>query len=111
MTGLAIGNREGLLQYIICLLIGLPYYSIVCLYCFTEALICWLDKKLIIKGWYRLRFTDYFSRMNETTIAIRRAQYFGEAKNLRKANWYDRFFLRQIDKKYGYGITKGDPKP
>lgn len=91
---------------IVCFLIGIPTY----IYLFFLMFCKWLEKIILIKAWYRLYFTDHFSKMEEWTIKIRSAQYHGQAKLTRNANWYERIFLRQIDKKYNYGITKSIEK-
>jgi hypothetical protein len=111
IAGVSVGYREKLLDIVVSLTIGLPYYGIVFVYTCIEALIIWIGRVSLIRGWYRLYFTSYFENMSELAIKIRRQQYLGTRKNSKNANSYERFFLRHLDKKYGYGITKGDPKP
>jgi len=87
---------------------GIPLYILIfCwLYIFKKP-IFWIENNLLLLGWYRLFLTNYFAQMDNQTIDIRKKQYFGFYKNS-SANKYQRFFLRQLDKKYNYGITKKD---
>lgn len=83
-------------------LIGLP----VILLDYLIVFIGWIYLKLLIKGWYHLYFTNTFGKSNEMWIKIRRQQYKGIRADNTNFNWYERFFMRQLDKKYNYGITK-----
>lgn len=75
------------------LLFGLPLYIIVGVWSIVRIPIVWLENNSLLLGWYRLYFTDYFSKMDNQTIEIRRAQYFGKTKNI-NANKY--FFLTNV---------------
>lgn len=92
---------------LLCLFFGLPLYVLSFFWAwFLRPSWIWLENNSLLLGWYRLYFTDYFSKMDDLTIKIRRQQYFGLRNDRTNANRYQRFFLRQIDKKYNYGITK-----
>lgn len=104
LAGMEFSDNKGMALTL--LFVGLPFYvaGIIWLYAIRRPLI-WIENKSLILGWYRLYFTNYFSKMDYQTIDVRRRQYRGEYENI-NANRYQRFFLRQIDKKYNYGITK-----
>ncbi|WP_343566351.1 hypothetical protein [Sphingobacterium sp.] len=106
LAGMEFSDNKGMALTL--LFFGLPLYTlgIIWLYAIRQPLI-WIENKSLILGWYRLYFTDYFSKMDYQTIDVRRRQYRGEYENI-NANNYQRFFLRQIDKKYNYGITVQD---
>ncbi len=97
------GSQDSLKYGILVFLFGIPLYIGVYLIEFFEFLI----KKSLIRAWYRLYFTDYFANANDMFIKVRTAQYQGICKESKdNLNKYSKFFLRQIDKKYNYGITK-----
>lgn len=106
IAGVTIGNKEGIIFFLIAIFFGIPFYSLIFIYALFEWIVIRVDELLIIRGWYRLLYTDYFGKMDEITIKIRRQQYLGLRKDKTNCNKYERFFLRQIDKKYNYGITK-----
>ena len=106
LAGCTVGNKEGVITFFIAVLVGSPLYGILFIYACAEAFIKWSNDKALIKGWYRLYFTNYFAKLGDGTVRIRQAQYWGHKVNGVKANSYGRFFLRQLDKKYNYGITK-----
>lgn len=91
----------------ICLVIGLPALILALVYSFIRPVLIWIENNSLLLGWYRLYCTNYFSKMDKQTIDVRSKQYHGKYKTI-NANRYQRFFLRQIDKKYKYGITKED---
>lgn len=88
---------------------GIPMYMILACWILIREPIVWIENNALFLGWYRLYFTNYFEKMDNHTIEIRRAQYLGKTKNI-NANRYQRFFLRQLDKKYNYGITRKETR-
>lgn len=107
ITGVSIGKKDRISFLIFSSVFGLPFYACAFSYYFIGCLLKLIDDKLLIQGFYRLYFTDKFSAIDKQTVDLRRRQYFGQAgigvKN-RELNKYEKFFLRQIDKKYNYGI-------
>lgn len=106
VAGAVLGNRDGVSNCFVALFVGLPYYGLIFIYAVFEALVVWIVRVTIIKGWYRLYFTDYFSNLDDMTVKIHRHQYYGLRKDGTNTSWLGKIFLRQIDKKYNYGITR-----
>lgn len=103
------GREKDWILSILCMLFGVPIFLFDGLiWLFVES---WkyLNNNLLISGLYKLYFTDKLSNFHPEVIELRRKQYFGRigtGKKNRKLNAYELFFLRQIDKKYNYGITR-----
>ena len=65
----------------------------------------WLDKEVELTSWYMFIFTNKWSKLKDREIDYLRIAYRGPY--LTK---YRKWVLRQIDKKYNYGITTEDSK-
>lgn len=61
----------------------------------------WGDKEVELTSWFMFIFTNKWGNMNDKEIDYLRIAYRGPY--LTK---YRKWVLRQIDKKYNYGITK-----
>lgn len=95
--------EDGFVMYLLLMLFGLIAFGFTKLY--EGVLYLW--KKSLIKAWYLLYFTDYFANPSDMFIKIRTQQYHGLRNDPKENNnWYERFFIRKLDKKYKVGITK-----
>lgn len=94
--------EDGFIMYLMLMLFGLVAFI------FTKVYegATYLFKKSLIKAWYLLYFTDYYANPSDMFIKIRTQQYHGWRLNKKEnSGWYDRFFIRKLDKKYNMGIT------
>lgn len=85
------------------LLIGLPFYVFDIAFSWFSLLIWRLNSKYFFISFFRLWFTDRYKFFEVRMDYVR--------SRLVEGNWFERQFIRQLDKKYGYGITKGDQTP
>lgn len=108
LAGISSVNNYNLLKTLVILLFGLPIGALWFIYACIYDSISWIVTKLIIIGWFRLLFTNYYGNLPKITVKIRKQQYQGIRSDNTNFNRYERFFMRQIDKKYNYGITKKD---
>lgn len=106
VSGIAFGSNEKWYYSVSMLFFGLPFCILYVAGFIIIGSAGLISRKLLIIPWYRLYFTDYFGNVKGDFIRIRRDQYFGRVKFGKKyMNAYDKFFIRQLDKKYKYGIT------
>lgn len=55
---------------------------------------------LLLFDYYKLYITNDFNYLSSESIKYIKLYYFYDA------NWYNRLFIKQLDKKYNYGITR-----
>jgi len=74
-----------------------------CLYplIYIISVLAWVDRKLDITALLLLYFTNWWGKKDNLNIEAMKSYYI-------TANRYKRWIMRQIDKKYNYGITVQD---
>lgn len=104
------GTSMKFMEFTKLFLFGVPIYLSIFIYHFSKNLYEFISVKLILKGWYKLYFTDEYSqRPDDSIIENKRKQYWGlyEGYDSRfNSNWYQRLFIRKLDSKYNHGLTK-----
>ncbi len=97
LAGIAIGCDEKPWMIIIAALFGCLYPLL-----YLISIAGWIDRQLELHTLFVLYFTNGFKKVAtpEGISALKRAYP--------KANWYRKWVLRQIDRKYGYGIVPVD---
>lgn len=99
LAGIAIGSNENAWVIIAAALFGSLYPFV-----YLISIAGWIDRQLELHTLFVLYFTDRFKKVQtpEGIAALRRAYP--------KANRYRKWVLRQVDKKYGFGITGEEVK-
>lgn len=80
-------------------LIGIPYHIVDIAWSWIRPLIWRLNSKFYFISFYKLWFTDSYKQTH-----VRYMDY--ARKRLKSSNWFERQFIKQLDKKYNYGITR-----
>lgn len=81
-------------------LFGLPYYTARAIIAICVALFWKLNSKTFVGSILILWFTDKYNR-NDLNMDLAKERY-------EKGNWFEKQFIRALDKKYNYGITKNE---